>query len=271
VFDAGADWVATPEAVRLVCDRHEGVGSDGIVVIESRAGGVFGLRGFNPDGSEFEKSGNGLRVFAAAVADRGEAGADRFYAEIGGDRVWLRVEGPAATGGHDVAAGMGRASLEPVDAGCDPALLESGRRLRLQDGGAVECRVVSVGNPHCVVLGEPLTEEALRRIGPAVAGHRAFRNGTNVQLVESMGPGRIRILIWERGVGRTTASGTSACASAVASVAEGLVEPGPVEVVMEGGVFEVEVGADYDLVLRGPIVGVCRGELNPEFMGLLAR
>jgi len=265
----GDDWIAGERAIRSVCDRQRGVGSDGIIVVESRDDGVFRLRGYNPDGSEFERSGNGLRVFAAAMWDDGSVGDERFEAELGGDRVWLQVQGALEHGGRTVAAWMGRASLSSAAVGLDETYLDSGGRLRLGETESVRCQVVSVGNPHCVVFDEELTEASLRRWGPRITAHDGFSAGVNVQLVAPVGPNSIRILIWERGVGHTTASGTSACASAAASVASGLVAPGQVTVVMEGGEFQVAVSENFDLVLRGPIQGVCRGAMIGAFVATL--
>lgn len=274
VFRSGDHWRLTPTAVQEVCHRYRGVGSDGIVLElppDPDRPGTFRLRMFNPDGSEFERSGNGLRVFGASVATAGRVGDEPFDVEVGGGRVRMQVLGREPGGVLDIAVEMGRASVEPEAVGLDPAGLEpSGGKgtgdVILSGGERVAIRAVSVGNPHCVVFTDDLSEEALGRLGPQLTGHPAFRHGTNVQLARVEAPGVLRIAIWERGVGKTSASGTSSCAVAVAAVHEGRVEPGEIEVRMEGGTLRVSVTPDLDVVLRGPVEEVARGFLTPGFL-----
>jgi diaminopimelate epimerase len=132
---------------------------------------------------------------------------------------------------------------------------------------------VSVGNPHAVVfadeLGRPFERATLDHVGAGLTRHPAFAHGTNVQLVRLAPPAALDILIWERGVGPTSASGTSACATAVAAVARGRLDPGELEVRMEGGAFKVTVGAELDVVLRGPVDEVGTGELSDGFLHAL--
>ena len=126
---------------------------------------------------------------------------------------------------------------------------------------------VSVGNPHLVVLGEPLSEERLSELGPFLVAHPDLAHGANVQLAEMTDVQRCRALIWERGVGPTEASGTSACAVAVALGATGAVRPGEVVVEMPGGALTVRVDEDGDVVLRGPVEEVCEGEISASLVG----
>jgi len=123
--------------------------------------------------------------------------------------------------------------------------------------------VLSVGNPHCVVFGQPLTRERLGELGPRIESHPRFPDRINVQLVEPAARDRVRALVWERGAGHTLASGTSACAVAAACFDRGLVDA-RVAVEMEGGVLNVEVGADRRLVLTGPVEEVFTGRLSPD-------
>lgn len=276
VFRSGDAWELTPGAVAAVCDRWRGVGSDGIVLELPPAGSGFGLRMFNPDGSEFERSGNGLRVFGASVATAGRVGTDPFDIHVGGDTVRMQVMGREPGGILDIAVEMGRASMDPAAVGMDGAAFhpsgEGGGTgvVTLPGGEKVALRAVSVGNPHCVVFTQDLSEEALHRLGPALTGHPAFRDGTNVQLARVEGPSAVRIAIWERGVGRTSASGTSSCAVAAAAVHEGRLEPGEIEVRMEGGILKVTVTPDLDITLRGPVQEVGRGSLGPGFLEFLS-
>ena len=270
VFEAGDGWRAEPHAIARVCHQWEGVGADGIVVVLLKpVGRPVPLRMFNPDGSEFERSGNGLRVLAAYLHSRGRIGTNPFEVESGGDRIRMQVHGRDASGRYDVEVEMGRARVGPEAAELDPRALDAEGQLPHPVLGVVPIVPVSVGNPHAVVfadaLGLPFEHGTLERLGPALGTHPAFAHGANVQLVRVVSPAALDILIWERGVGPTTASGTSACATAVAAVARGKLEPGTIEVRMEGGSFEVRVSAELGVVLRGPVQEVGTGELAEGF------
>ena len=271
VFDEAegpGTWVVSPESVRLVCDRLRGVGSDGMVaVLKAHPTGRIPLRMFNPDGGEFERSGNGLRIAAAhlvrsALADE----ASPFEVEVGGDVVEMCAR-TGDVGKWDVRADMGRARL-----GASAVGLEGGGRrpdrvepypvsLPGPDGERISVVPVSVGNPHLVVFNEPLTERRLLELGPHLSGHPSLKAGANVQIAE-VGSERVRALVWERGVGPTSSSGTSACAVATATVARGLRPAGEVPVEMPGGTLSVSVDQNLGLVLRGPVVVVATGELD---------
>lgn len=267
VFPFGDGWAASRAAVRAVCDRWRGVGADGIVLHSPPEERPWRLRMFNPDGSEFERSGNGLRVFAAYAASRGWVGSEGFAVKVGGDRVRMRVEERLGGGLYDVSVEMGRASLDPADAGLAPGW--EGRPLADPAGGRLDCTLVSVGNPHCVVFTGDLSETALSRLGPFLTAHEAFPAGVNVQLARPVSRGCIEIAIWERGVGRTRASGTSSCAAAVAAAGRGVVDHGDVEVRMEGGTLRVSVSPELEVVLRGPVQEVASGRLSDGFLDAL--
>ena len=259
-----------PQVVRRICDRHFGLGADGILLDVSLSGvgggGAGGgaraaLRIFNPDGSEAEKSGNGLRIFARYLRDRGRAeGTERFRLGTPGGEVECSVSGD----GRRVAVEMGRASF---DAAAVPVRGERGevlnRRLTTGDGREVEYSAVTVGNPHCVVAVDEAREADARALGPLLERHPAFPNRTNVQLVEAVGPHRIRIEIWERGAGYTLASGTSSCAAAAVGCRLGRVRS-PVTVEMPGGEIEVAIREDFSLRMEGAVTAVAEGVLSPE-------
>lgn len=186
--------------------------------------------------------------------------------EVGGDRVRMVGHG-RDDGVYDVSVEMGRARTGPRAVAMDPGALDEGGCFLGPEGLRLPVTAVNVGNPHVVVHcadESDLTEERLARIGPYVAEHPALTYGTNVQLALHGGDSTVRALIWERGVGRTSASGTSACAVAVAHVAAGIVAPGSVEVRMPGGVLEVTVSHDLDVVLRGPVEEVMEGRVDPR-------
>jgi diaminopimelate epimerase len=274
VFEEGGFLTLTDRAVQLICHPHRGVGADGIVALLSARGdglkgegpGAFRLRMFNPDGSEFERSGNGLRVLGAFLFRTGRVRMTRpFLVEVGGDRVQMEVLERVPGGGLDVAVEMGGARFGMEAVGGSGREGGSSFHLSLPGGETVQVHPVSVGNPHCVVFREDLREEDLLKLGPALTSHEAFPAGANVQLARVSGKREVEILIWERGVGRTASSGTSACAVASACVESGALEPGPIRVIMEGGTFRVGVSSRMEVRLEGPVFPVLTGELTSDF------
>lgn len=270
VFEAGDDWVLDPVRVSAVCDRWKGPGSDGIVLLLDRASRPFSLRMFNPDGSEFERSGNGLRILAAYLARKGLVGHEPFDVSVGGDTVRLHVLGPPERGLYVVSAEMGPAGHGPEAVGLDPGALDTGQRLDLGGAGSPIVHLVSIGNPHAVVFPEEWEAELIDEIGPRISAHPAFSAGTNVQVARVLDGRTLEARIWERGVGPTSASGTSACAVAAAAVESGRAGPGRFEVRMEGGSLEVTVTAAMEITLSGPVQEVCGGNLTGGFLEFLA-
>jgi len=269
VFREGVSWSVDAESIRSVCERTTGVGADGIVVLlgeDERPLEPFRLRMFNPDGSEFERSGNGLRILGAFLSVHGWVGDNSFRVQVGGDEVVLRMEGALPGGLLDVSVEMGLTRHGPGAIGLQSSALEADGSLTLESAGRVPIVPVSVGNPHAVVFGEEMSDERLAQIGPELATHKAFAAGTNVQLAEVVSDGLIRALIWERGVGVTTSSGTSSCAVASAAVFSGAVPPGEIEVRMPGGSMWVTVDRDFSVTLRGPVQPVCFGRLDAGFL-----
>ena len=270
VFEEGDAWALSAPAVERVCDRFRGLGSDGIVLLlRARGDGIFRLRMFNPDGGEFERSGNGLRCLASYLAVRGWVERRPFVVEVGGDRIPMTVHAVAGCV-HDVSVDMGGTATGPAAVELDPTALDADGRLPGPDGEALDITPVSVGNPHVVVWRDDPSMEELRRIGPFVATHPAIAHGTNVQLATVVGPRACRALIWERGVGHTWASGTSSCAVATAAVVRKAVEPGLITVHLEGGDLHVNVAPDLRVELRGPVQEVAEGRLTPPFVAALA-
>ncbi len=218
------------DLVRASCDRHRGIGADGILEPIPGSPGPA-VRIWNPDGSVAEKSGNGLRIFAwYLVAFRG-AGAS-FVVTTAGEQVPCRVDG------NDVAVGMGRARV--------------GSPLPLPEG--LVGTPVSVGNPHCVVWQQDrdLDELPWRRWGALVESDPRFPGRTNVQFARVVTDG-VELRIWERGAGATSASGSSACAVVAAAVAAGARAAGRNLAHMPGGTLTVDCTPDLDLVLTGPV------------------
>ena len=288
VFEEGPGAVVTPDLVRAICDRHRGPGGDGIVVVAGHgrpksATGAATMRGaagpgranpeprlrmFNPDGSEFERSGNGLRIAGVYLRRCGAAPEGWFPVTVAGDRVRLRVSGPGSDGVWDSSVEMGKVSFPVGPPFVDPAAVDGRGRVSLSlpgpGGGArapLEVIPVSVGNPHAVALAVSWSRAGADHYGPLIAGNAAFPQGTNVQFASVPVEREIAIRIWERGVGRTLASGTSACAAVAAAVKSGLMSHGRVGVRMEGGTMEVELREDWAVTLHGPVEEVCQGVL----------
>jgi diaminopimelate epimerase len=252
-------------AVVSICDRNRGVGSDGILLRVPTTRAAFGLRIFNPDGSEAEKSGNGLRIFAKYLWDHGHTRAPAFTVDTKGGVVECVCH---VKDGHVnfVTVEMGRVTFRAPDIpmnGPDRDVVAV--PLQLGDGTAVSVTAASVGNPHCVVFRERLDEAECRRLGPLIERHPAFPARTNVQFARVRGRDAVDILIWERGAGFTLASGSSSCGAAAAAVRNGLCDHGAVTVRMPGGELVVHVRPDWSLRLEGPVEEVCTGTLSEEF------
>jgi len=228
------------ELARRLCDVRYGVGSDGVLEVLAAEGAQAEIAIWNPDGSVAEFSGNGSRIAAAWLARR--AGVPQVTIAVSGRSypAALRDDGSVAMGVGDVEVG----EIETVDLGEE----------------RVELTGVSVGNPHAVVRTEPV-REALLRLGPQVEQHERFPDRTNVQLVRVDGPHDVTALVWERGAGETSASGSSAVAVASAAVANGWCES-PVTVHMPGGDLRVELDDENRTTLIGPAEEIGDGDFR---------
>ena len=255
VLDLPAQLDQVVDVLPAICDRHLGLGSDGLLAFDPKA---MTVRIFNPDRSEAQKSGNGLRI-AAAHAVLQHAAGDRFELHTPGGPNPVRV---LARNGAEVltAVDIGRPSFRAADL---PALFDGEPdRVELQTPfGAVQAMLVSVGNPHCVVFDQPVTMERCLELGPHLEQHASFPERTNVQLFEVLDRGRVRVEIWERGAGYTLASGTSASAVAAACMRAGLVDD-HVTVVMPGGELAVRREPLGNLVQSGPARRVYRATVD---------
>lgn len=221
------DFSGIPHPLTLardVCDRHRGIGADGLIIFETRDGGAS-MQLFNADGSRSEVSGNGVRCLAAWIASTQQLEEGAFV-DVDTDAGLKTLELlDRRDGRYTFCAAMG-----------EPERIE--QHVLQVEGQSVTAVTLRVGNPQCVVLGE-VTEARLHTIGRALAVHPHFPEGTNVELATVEAPNRVRILIWERGVGPTEASGTGACAAAVAAIRFGNASR-DVQVVSPGGTQRVE-------------------------------
>lgn len=261
-------FTLTPAVIEAICNRHWGLGSDGILTPVSSKTADFGLRIFNPDGSEAEKSGNGLRIFARYLHATGRTKKRRFTVETKGGIVTVDLHLDRRGDASTVTVEMGQAVFAPSALPCTLPVAELLQQSIEAAGRFVVFTGVSVGNPHCVVFkqsGESWSREDLLTLGPALEHHSIFPKRTNVQLAVPTGPKELSILIWERGAGETQASGSSSCAAASAAVKLGLVTS-PVAVKMPGGTLTIEVASDFSLTMKGPVAEVARGSLSPSFV-----
>ena len=261
-------FTLTPAVIEAICNRHWGLGSDGILTPVSSKTADFGLRIFNPDGSEAEKSGNGLRIFARYLHATGRTKKRRFTVETKGGIVTVDLHLDRRGDASTVTVEMGQAVFAPSALPCTLPVAELLQQSIEAAGRFVVFTGVSVGNPHCVVFkqsGESWSREDLLTLGPALEHHSIFPKRTNVQLAVPTGPKELSILIWERGAGETQASGSSSCAVASAAVKLGLVTS-PVAVKMPGGTLTIEVASDFSLTMKGPVAEVARGSLSPSFV-----
>ena len=240
--ESGVDGRDLPALAQAMCSRHEGVGADGLMIYTFGPSSVR-MRLFNADGSQSEVSGNGIRCLAA-LAVRERPGTSRVTIETPAGEKVLELQGQ---NGDRLTF---RASMGvPQDI----------RPIELQAAGEqVQAVALSVGNPQCVLLDERLLESRLLTLGPAIEHHPKFPDRTNVSFAKVEAPNRVRILIWERGVGPTRASGTGACGAAVAAAAYGGAAR-DVEVVSPGGSQRVE-WLDDGVYLTGWATLVVEGE-----------
>lgn len=241
VTSDGVGALDLPALARGMCARHTGVGGDGLIVYTPRADGAS-MRLFNADGSYSEVSGNGVRGLAAILLDRSER-----------DRVTIDTDGGVKTlvrTGREGVRQTFRAAM---------GLPENIRQVPLPVGDeSISVVAFRIGNPQCVVLGPLPDPERFARVGRSLAVHPYFPEGTNVEFADVRAPGRVEILIWERGVGPTTSSGTGSCAALIASAAFGGAAR-DAEVIAPGGQQRVE-WLDDSVYLTGWAEIVCDGE-----------
>ncbi|MEX2236765.1 MAG: diaminopimelate epimerase [Dehalococcoidia bacterium] len=249
----------TSRAVMLICHRNYGVGSDGILArrVPSKPIADFAMTIHNPDGSEAEKSGNGIRIFAKYLFDHGMTSQERFTIETPGGvvGVQLQIENGVVV---SVAADMGQATFDRELTSIEV------------DGATVGVVSLSLGNPHCVVFSTDVDAVPVSKIGPLIEVHRAFPSGTNVQFVEVVSRDFVLARIWERGAGETLSSGSSSCAVAAACLALGYTDRS-LTVSMDGGDLEIEIDEDGEIRMDGPVAEICSGDFSSDLVARLAQ
>ena len=248
---AGLPFALTPERIRRMCDRHTGIGADGILQLEpaDEPGFVARLRIFNPDGSEAELSGNGAREAILYLRRAGWTQADQFSIQTAAGEIR-----PTITSATTCTVDMGRAVVgEPGDV------------------GGLRYVHVRIGNPQTAIrIADPdaLEHLDLQHVGPGIEHAPQFPDRTNVSFYTELAPDRIRARIFERGVGETESSGTGACGAAIAHVLRG--GDSPVTVVLDGGELVVDVDESLHVDLSGWAVPVYAAELDPSLVDTLA-
>ncbi len=252
------------DTIKLICNRNYGIGSDGILLLVNSQKSDFGLKILNPDGSEAEKSGNGLRIFSKYLFEHKYTSKDSITIETMGGvvRAELEIKDNKVP---FVTVEMGNADFKSKDipvTGDDREVVNENLRI---NGEMLNYTAVSVGNPHCVVLIDELDEDYIKKLGPLIENHKNFPNRINVQLAKVISKQRVEILIWERGAGYTLASGSSSCAVAAACVKNGLTER-DVIVSMPGGELTIQIRQDWSIKMRGAAEEIASGVLSPDFI-----
>jgi diaminopimelate epimerase len=253
------------DAIKRICDVHFGIGSDGILLKTDSRKADFGLRIFNPDGSEAEKSGNGLRIFCKYLYDYEFTKAKEFSVETAGGIVHANILETTNKKARIIRVDMGKAVFEPsripVNLGerecIDEVLIAGDEEFR------VNC--VSVGNPHCVIIREQLNVDEILKYGPLIENHIAFPNRINVQFARPVSSDEVEILIWERGAGYTLASGSSSCA--VACIMTKTNRTGNhVTIKMKGGDLKIQLDDHWNIKITGEAREIATGRLSPELV-----
>ncbi len=251
----------TEREIKLICHRNFGLGSDGILLgplPSSKA--EFGLKIYNPDGSEAEKSGNGLRIFSRYLWDEGKVKSEAFTVDTLGGVVTSRVNEDAS----EITVEMGQVTFIsneiPVNGDAREVLEEE---IEIQNQKYMFC-AASIGNPHCVLPMDDVSEELARRIGPDIENNPLFPNRINMQLLKVIDRNTIQIEIWERGAGYTLASGSSSSAAAAVAHKMGYCDS-KITVIMPGGEIKIDVTEDFSITMAGPATRVSDMILDDAF------
>jgi diaminopimelate epimerase len=250
----------TSSQIQRICHRNYGVGSDGILLGPLETSDAdFALRIFNPDGSEAEKSGNGLRIFSRYLWDKGLVREKLFSIHTAGGIVKSQIH----NAGSSVTVEMGKVNFHseqiPVNGKPREVINET---INIDGQEFIFC-AATIGNPHCVLLCDEISAEEARKWGPGIENHPLFPKKTNVQFMKILDRANIQIEIWERGAGYTLASGSSS--SAAAAVARRLGHcDSDIVVHMPGGKIDITISDGYDILMAGSVTKVAEGTISPE-------
>jgi diaminopimelate epimerase len=249
-----------PSQVKLICHRNYGVGSDGILLGPLETSECdFAVRIFNPDGSEAEKSGNGLRIFSRYLWDKGLVQEEPFTILTVGGKVQCQVH----AGGNRVTVDMGRVSFDstqiPVEG---PPREVINERISL-DGEELTFCAATIGNPHCIIIRDEVCADEALRWGPLIENDPRFPKRTNVQFMKILDRANIQIEIWERGAGYTLASGSSSSAAAAVAHRLGFCDS-QIAVHMPGGKLDITVSSNFSISMTGPVTKIAEGTISTE-------
>ncbi len=233
-----------PLAVTL-CDRHFGIGADGLLIVWPSKKAHYRMQVINPDGSEAEMCGNGIRCFAKYVYE-----TDQLKEEV------ISVETLAGTILPAVILDNGKVVAVEVDMGIPKELQTSNLKLQNKE---YKIQEISMGNPHAVIFSDDISSVNLSEVGPQIENHPHFPNRTNVEFVKVLNDKELEVAVWERGAGETLACGTGACAAVVAANLTGKVGK-RVLVHLPGGNLDIEITDENHVLMRGPAVKVFEGE-----------
>ena len=259
------DFNLSVQAIKRLCNIHFGIGSDGIVMKVPSSNADFGFRVYNPDGSEAEKSGNGLRILCKYLYDYGFTKSMHFSIETLTDIVHANIVEERKGKAEMISVDMGKAIFSSRDIPVNSNEKEFiGQEISVGDT-KYEVNCVSVGNPHCVVIRDELNEQEIRKYGPLLENHFLFPNRINVQFAKPLSNNEARILIWERGAGYTLASGSSSCAAASVLVKRGLVK-GDMTMHMQGGTLKINIDIDWNIRMTGAVREIASGVLSRELV-----
>ena len=262
---AGISFGLNEKNIRLLCDVHYGIGSDGILLKVASEKADFGLKIYNPDGSEAEKSGNGLRIFAKYLYDYGHTSGKIFTIETLGGLVTAEVSEETNGKANRIKVDMGKAifNSHKVPVICDESECFDHPLNIVDETYLINC--VSVGNPHCVIVCTKLTKAEIIKHGSEIENHPMFPNRINVQFAKVLSRNEVEILIWERGAGYTLASGSSSCAVAAVMVKKGLTDR-KLTVKMPGGALQIEIDESWNIRMEGEVKEIASGYLSDELM-----
>ena len=248
-----------------ICHRNFGLGSDGILVGPLPSPDAdFGLKILNPDGSEAEKSGNGLRIFARYLHDSNRVSDEPFTVDTLGGVVSCEISEGAETITVDMGQVTFRSDQIPVNVNGDAREVVNESIQALDETHLYYA--ASIGNPHCVLPVEQVTKDLALKLGPELENHPNFPNRTNVQFLQVLNRNRIKIEIWERGAGYTLASGSSSSAAGAVARKMGACDE-EITVEMPGGEIHLIINDDYKVRMSGPATRVASMELDLECLG----
>jgi diaminopimelate epimerase len=248
--------------IQLICNRNFGIGSDGILYGPIFSGNDMQLRILNPDGSEAEKSGNGIRIFSRYLLDAGYITNKSFNLNTLGGQVTVEILDDIR---ELIKVNMGKVTFLSNEIPVTGHAREVINEEISLNGETLNVICLSIGNPHCVIPMNNISMELAIELGPLIENHINFPNKINVQLLKVIDRHNIQIEIWERGAGYTMASGSSSCAAASAAYKLGLVDQ-HVQVKMPGGIIDIDISADGYVFMTGTVDSVARGKFTNDFI-----